>query len=65
MVDKSKQDKIPLIMADRDKITEALARGVRNALLKHKQAGNSLPTWRDGQVVWIPPEQILVDEDNP
>ena len=39
-------------------VEEALARAVSEALLKHKQAGNSVPEWRDGKVRWIAPEDI-------
>lgn len=38
--------------------TQALAQGVREALLKHKQAGNAIVIWRDGKMVWINPEEI-------
>jgi len=41
-------------------IQQALARGVREALLRHKQAGNPIAVWRDEQVVWIAPEDIEV-----
>ncbi len=34
---------------------------VREAILRHKQAGNPICTWRDGQVVWIQPEDIPVE----
>jgi hypothetical protein len=42
-------------------IDEALARAGRDARLKHKQLGVPLVVWRDGQVVEIPPEEIVVD----
>ncbi len=44
-------------------IDEAIAEGVRDALRRHKQAGNPIAVWRDGQVVWIPPEEIDPDGD--
>ena len=56
MADELGQDRISLLLADKEKITQALNKGVRDALLKHKQAGNPVATWRDGKVVWIPPE---------
>jgi hypothetical protein len=59
--DKLEEDKIKLIMRDREKISKALAQGVQNALLKHKQAGNPVAVWREGKVVWIPPEEIPVE----
>ena len=27
----------------------------------HKALGNPMATWKDGQVVWIQPEDIVVD----
>jgi hypothetical protein len=45
-------------------IEDALSRAVREALLRHKQAGNPIAAWREGQVVWIAPENIPVDEED-
>jgi hypothetical protein len=44
-------------------MNEAMARAVRRALLQHKRAGNPIAAWQDGQVVWIPPEEIPVEDD--
>ncbi len=55
------RDKITQAFADPEKITQALAQGVRDALLKHKRAGNSIVVWREGKAVWIKPEEISVD----
>ena len=55
------RDKITEAFADPEKITEALAQGVRDALLKHKQAGNPIVVWRDGKAVWIKPDDISAD----
>jgi hypothetical protein len=44
-------------------IQEALARGVREELRRHKQAGNPIVVWRDGQVVWIPADEIEVPDE--
>jgi hypothetical protein len=41
-------------------IEQALARAVREALQRHKQAGNPIAVWRDGGVVWIEPDDIPV-----
>lgn len=43
---------------DIPRILHALRQAVREALLDHKRAGNSVAVWRDGRVVWIPPEEI-------
>jgi hypothetical protein len=42
-----------------DAYLEAVRRAVRAAVLDHARAGRAVPTWRDGKVVWIPPEEIL------
>lgn len=52
------RDKIEEALADRERLTEALAAGVREALRKHKQAGNPIVIWRDGKMVWLTPEEI-------
>jgi len=40
-----------------------LKKAVRLAVLEHKRAGNPIVEWRNGQVVWVPPEEIEVEED--
>jgi hypothetical protein len=47
---------------DMPRIQEAMRQAVREALLDHKRAGNPVAVWRDGQVVWIQPEDIPVDD---
>lgn len=54
------KDRIAEAFADPDKITKALVRGVRDALLKHKQAGNPIVVWRNGKIVWLKPDEINV-----
>jgi len=43
---------------DGKEIDAALKAAVREAKLQHKRAGNPIAVWRDGKVVWIPPEEI-------
>jgi len=43
------------------RIAKILQLAVREALLRHKQAGNPIAVWRDGRVEWIQPEDIPVD----
>ena len=45
---------------DIPRILEALKQAVREALLRHKQAGNPVAIWQDDRVVWIQPEDIPV-----
>jgi hypothetical protein len=47
-------------MNDVDAITAAMQEAVHEALLMHKKLGYPIATWRDGQVVWIEPEDIPV-----
>jgi hypothetical protein len=57
-----KEKTIDEIFADGTLIDLALKQAVQEALLRHKQAGNPVVVWRDGKIVWIPPEEILVLE---
>jgi len=40
----------------------ALRRAVESAVLEHKRAGNSIAVWRDGKVVVVPAEDIVISE---
>jgi hypothetical protein len=42
-------------------IDAALKEAARDARRLHKALGNPMATWKDGQVVWIQPEDIVVD----
>lgn len=44
-------------------IQNALNRAVRDALQMHKRMGNPICGWRDGQIVWIQPEDIPTPEE--
>ena len=61
MNNESETNKILSVLKDNDKITQALKKAGKQALLKHKQNGNPIATWQDGKVVWIPPEEIEVE----
>ena len=54
---------IEALMKDGVLIDAAIERGVRDALREHKLFGNPVPIWENGKVVWIPPEDIPVDEE--
>ena len=45
-----------------DEINLAYARAVKEALRKHKQAGNPVPIERDGKMVWLQPDEIEIEE---
>lgn len=44
-------------------IEKILQRAVRHALLRHKRLGNPIAAWKDGQVVIIPPEEIVISPE--
>jgi len=45
-------------------IDEALMEAARDARRLHKALGNPMATWKDGQVVWVQPEDIDIDGDS-
>ena len=44
-------------------IEKVLQRAVNHALLMHKRMGNPIATWKDGRVVIVPPEEIVISSD--
>ena len=44
-------------------IGKVLQRAVNHALLMHKRLGNPIASWKDGEVVIIPPEDIIIPPD--
>lgn len=48
------------ILTKTDLADRAVRKAVREAVLRHKLLGNPIAVWRDGEVVWIPPEEIEV-----
>ena len=60
-------DKTPALdelFEDGRAIDEALKEAARDARRLHKALGNPMATWEDGQVVWVRPEDIKVDDDS-
>jgi hypothetical protein len=46
-------------MIDDDELmTEAIQLGVREELLAHARAGNSVPVSKNGLIVWLSPDEI-------
>lgn len=63
----SEPDAIPDIAAlilQGDEVTHALEKAVRSAVLMHKRLGNPIAVGRDARVVWIPSDEIEVDESD-
>jgi len=59
--DKKVDPKQDLLYRYRDDINKAYERAVKEALRKHKLAGNPVPIERDGKLVWLQPDEIEVD----
>jgi hypothetical protein len=46
------------LLAESAAVEAAIAEAVDEALLMHKRLGNPVASWENGQVVWIPADQI-------
>ncbi len=46
------------LLSDGEKLDSVLCHAVFQALQAHKRAGNPVAVWRDGEVVWLGPEEI-------
>lgn len=44
-------------------IGRVFQRAVNDALRMHKRLGNPIAAWKDGRVVIIPPEEIVIPDD--
>jgi hypothetical protein len=62
--DKNVDDrKVDLFVRYSEEINKAYVRAVREALLRHKRAGNPVAVERDGKLVILQPNDILTDDD--
>jgi hypothetical protein len=55
---------IPELIRDKPRIQKALRDAVQDTLRTHKLLGQPIVGWRDGKVVWIPPEEIELLPDD-
>ena len=53
------------LFEDGREIDAALIEAARDARRLHKALGHPMATWKDGQVVWVQPEDIVIDDDVP
>jgi hypothetical protein len=58
-MDQPRELTIDEIWADTYRISAALRRAGRAALLMHARAGNPVSTWENGKVVWLQPEEVF------
>ncbi len=61
---KDQTTRIDKLFAEGAAIDQALRQGVRQAMLRHRQLGLPIAEWRNGKVVWIPPQEIPLPKDN-
>lgn len=57
MAEVVKED-IGRILSEGTQIDEAVKKAVKEAILKHKLAGNPIVGMKNGQMVWFKPEEI-------
>lgn len=55
-------ERLAQLRAEAVAIEQAMRRAVGQALRIHKRAGLPVVTWENGQIVWIPADQIVVDD---
>lgn len=54
----------PIDLVTQGKEIETILRNAgRQARAMHKKLGNPIASWQDGKVIIIPPEEILVEDD--
>jgi hypothetical protein len=58
------KDRIDELFADGILIDQAMRNAVQQALGRHRLLGIPIVEWRDGKIVWIPPEEIRVAQEN-
>jgi hypothetical protein len=61
MKPRKNKDRISQIMNDPEKVRSAIQSGINDALLKHKQAGNSVCGLKDGKIYWLRADEIAID----
>ncbi len=52
-------------MSDSEGMAKAMGEAIREAVREHKLLGYPIVVWKDGKVVWIPPEEIELADDKP
>jgi len=65
MIDKPKPD-MQSILTHRPTVDAAIREARREAIRQHRMANRPMVVWRDGAIVWIPPDQLPdLDEPSP
>ena len=53
-----------LLIAEEKTVDKAVREAGRHALLTHKRAGAPIASWKDGKVVMIPADKIVVEGED-
>lgn len=64
MKPRKNEDQISEIMNNPEKVRQIIQSAINDALLKHKQAGNSVCELRDGKVIWIQSKDIIITKSS-
>ena len=54
----AKKDVNLILVEDGQVINEAIKQGVRDAMLRHKEAGLPVVIYREGKAVWVMPQEL-------
>jgi hypothetical protein len=65
MIDPDDDGEFAEMVAEAEAVERAVQESVREAMLEHKRLGLPAVGWRDGRVVWVPPEEIPIDPPPP
>ena len=49
--------------SETDAVAAAARKAVARAVAEHKRAGNPIAVWENGQVRWVPADEIVVNDD--
>jgi hypothetical protein len=58
MKTEAQKDVVRILRENRRVVNEALTRGVRRAMLRHKTEGLFVVIERDGKIEWLKPEDL-------
>lgn len=58
MTTNPKKDVNRILVEDGQLVNEALKQGVRDAMLRHKEASLPVLIYREGKAVWVVPQEL-------
>lgn len=58
MKTEAQKDVDRILREDRRVVGEAINRGIRKAMLRHKKDGDQVVVERDGKIEWVKPEDL-------